>query len=80
MNNHEIESLTYVIELLDASIEQQQQNVDDWLARVEFVKSEGWDDMTAHAARILQNSMNELQQLRKHREHLLGLKKKAITA
>lgn len=74
MSKGSIESLSYVIELLDAGIERQQQNVDEWLERVEFYEGEGWDDITAQARRILQRSIDELQNLRKHRERLQDVK------
>ena len=76
--NSGIESLAYVIELLDASIEQQQQNVDEWLARVDFYEGEGWDDITEQASRILRRSMDELQNLRRHRAKLVEVKERMI--
>lgn len=80
MSSREIETLTYVIGLLDAAIEQQQRNVDEWLARVEFLKSEGWDDMTAQAGRILERNINELQELRQHKERLQSVKMQLVSA
>ena len=74
-----IESLAYVIELLDAAIIQQQQNVDEWLGRVEFYEGEGWDDIEAQARRILQRSLDELNNLRKHRERLFEVKERMIS-
>ena len=74
-----IESLAYVIELLDHAIDQQQQNVDEWLGRVEFYEGEGWDDIEAQARRILQRSLDELNNLRKHRERLHEVKERMIS-
>ena len=68
--NNSIDSLNYVLELLDNSIEQQQQNVDEWLSRVDFYEGEGWDDITEQARRILQRSVTELNNLRRHKERL----------
>ena len=78
MKDSSIESLAYVIELLDASIERQQDNVDEWLERVEFYEGEGWDDIAAQARRILQRSLDELNNLRKHRERLHEVKERMI--
>lgn len=75
-----IESLAYVIELLDEAIIQQQQNVDEWLGRVEFYEGEGWDDIEAQARRILQRSIDELNNLRKHRERLQDVKNRMVSA
>lgn len=74
MNKTALESLSYVIELLDTGIEQQQKDVDEWLARVEFYEGEGWDDITEQASRILRRSVDELQRLRQHREQLQQVK------
>ena len=75
-----IDSLDYVIELLEKGITQQQQNVDEWLGRVEFYEGEGWDDITEQARRILQRSIDELNNLRKHKERLQELKEREISA
>lgn len=75
-----IESLIYVIDLLDTRIEQQQQVVDEWIARLETLQGDGWDDLTEQASRILKRNIEDLQQLRYHKEQLQKLKDKAITA
>ena len=79
MNSETIKSIEYVLELLDEAIVQQQKNVDEWLSRVDFFEDEGWDDITDHASRILRHSMDELQNLRNHRNRLQELKKREIS-
>lgn len=76
--NKELDSLSYVIELIEARIIQQQNDVDEWLCRVNFYESEGWDDISEQAGRILQRTMSELQRLRKHREQLQAIKERYI--
>lgn len=76
--NKEVDSLSYVIQLIDGRIEQQQEDVDEWLCRVNFYESEGWDDITEQASRILQRSIKELERLRKHREQLQAIRGRYI--
>ena len=79
MNSETIKSLEYVLELLDGAIVQQQKNVDEWLSRVDFYENEGWDDITEKAARILRRSVDELQNLRNHRERLQEVKNRMVS-
>lgn len=78
MNSETIKSIEYVLELLDEAIIQQQKNVDEWLSRVDFYEGEGWDDITEQATRILRRSMDELQNLRNHRDRLQEVRKRMV--
>lgn len=72
--NRELDSLSYVIELIEGRITQQQNDVDEWLCRVNFYEGEGWDDIAEQAGRILQRTMSELERLRRHRDQLQAIK------